>query len=270
MPITSFSQENGLRCGYFFYRKNAKEMDWVKYLNMRLDYIDGKSVFYDEYSYERDSLRLLAFDERGMTKDPAEYYKIISLPNPKLDEVTFMDYNNSNYVQCYKRISITMRSEGKLEMPSWTLTDESDTIDSCKCKKAIADYLGRTWIVWYTEEIPIPAGPWRLWGTPGLIVDAKDSEDLFHFKLVWTDSLENHNRMDFLDLCYPRFNTRRNEEFRHFFLSPFEAERMNMRLRTEDGYYEDMAGIRVIRRTPGREKKMKYIPLIPSDYWKNK
>ena len=35
----------------------------------------------------------------------------------------------------------------------------------------------------YTPEIPSPAGPWKLWGLPGLIVEATESEGIFSFSL---------------------------------------------------------------------------------------
>ncbi|MDO4770595.1 MAG: GLPGLI family protein [Porphyromonas sp.] len=46
-----------------------------------------------------------------------------------------------------------------------------------------ATVLGRRWTVWYTLEVPTPAGPWKLWGLPGLIVEATEAEGLFAFSL---------------------------------------------------------------------------------------
>lgn len=36
-----------------------------------------------------------------------------------------------------------------------------------KCKSATAEFRGRKYKVWYTMEIPIPIGPWKLGGLPG-------------------------------------------------------------------------------------------------------
>ena len=68
--------QSSIQCGYHFTRKDAPDKAPRKYLNMRLDYVDGASMFYDLFTYERDSLWVLAFDENGKTKNQKEYDKI--------------------------------------------------------------------------------------------------------------------------------------------------------------------------------------------------
>ncbi|RQE01044.1 GLPGLI family protein, partial [Prevotella intermedia] len=41
-----------------------------------------------------------------------------------------------------------------------------------ECKKATTNFRGRYWEVWYTEDIPISQGPWKLCGLPGMILKA--------------------------------------------------------------------------------------------------
>lgn len=67
---------------------------------------------------------------------------------------------------------------------SWSLTEETDHICGYLCKKAMGEYGGRSWIVWYTPEIPVPFGPWKLSGLPGLIMAAFDSENIHHFTAI--------------------------------------------------------------------------------------
>lgn len=57
----------------------------------------------------------------------------------------------------------------------WQLIDETKKIDSLSCQKAIGKFRGRTYTAWYAKEIPVAAGPWKLHGLPGLIVEAEDS-----------------------------------------------------------------------------------------------
>ena len=62
---------------------------------------------------------------------------------------------------------------------AWTLTDDTLTVSSYLCQQATATFRGVEWRVWYTEEIPSSAGPWRLRGLPGLIVKAESEAHTF-------------------------------------------------------------------------------------------
>ena len=64
----------------------------------------------------------------------------------------------------------------------WELvSNETKKINDIECKKAITHFRGSTWEVWYAPSIPLPFGPWKLHGLPGLILEAKDKEEKFYF-----------------------------------------------------------------------------------------
>ena len=56
----------------------------------------------------------------------------------------------------------------------WTLLPESEEICGYKCYKAITNFRGRQWEAWYTDDIPLNNGPWKLGNLPGLILKAQD------------------------------------------------------------------------------------------------
>ena len=62
---------------------------------------------------------------------------------------------------------------------TWKLSDDTLTVCGYLCQQATATFRGVEWRVWYTEEIPSSAGPWRLRGLPGLIVKAESEAHTF-------------------------------------------------------------------------------------------
>ena len=62
---------------------------------------------------------------------------------------------------------------------AWTLTDDTLTVSGYLCQQANCKFRGVVWTVCYTEEIPSSAGPWRLRGLPGMIVQAENEAHTF-------------------------------------------------------------------------------------------
>ena len=62
---------------------------------------------------------------------------------------------------------------------AWTLIEDTMTVSGYLCQQATTTFRGVEWCVWYTEEIPSSAGPWRLRGLPGLIVKAESEAHTF-------------------------------------------------------------------------------------------
>ncbi len=63
----------------------------------------------------------------------------------------------------------------------WTIKDELKDICGYQCQKAIGKFRGRDYIVWYTGDIPLNFGPWKLYGLPGMILEAEDSKNQIAF-----------------------------------------------------------------------------------------
>lgn len=65
----------------------------------------------------------------------------------------------------------------KLPDFGWQIMQEKKKIEGYECFKAISKpFRGRTYIAWFCPEIPIPDGPWKLCGLPGLILEAQDEK----------------------------------------------------------------------------------------------
>lgn len=71
----------------------------------------------------------------------------------------------------------------------WKVTKESKKIGSYTCYKATTkNFGGRNYEVWFTYEIPIPTGPWKFHGLPGLILEVHDDRNLIN---ITFNSIEN-------------------------------------------------------------------------------
>ena len=65
---------------------------------------------------------------------------------------------------------------------TWNLELGDTTIVGYNCKKATCNFRGRKWTAWYTLDIPISEGPWKIDGLPGMILKAVDSLNQFSFE----------------------------------------------------------------------------------------
>lgn len=135
---------------------------------------DGSSFFYSIYNAENktsqtsDMKTFLAND----SKKKGAHYQLFR--DAAKNDLTCITDAPDNFFFKEENISI-----------QWNIIDK-DTMTVCgyPCKKATTSYAGRTWIAWFSEDLPISCGPWKLSGLPGLILSASDSENYFKFSCV--------------------------------------------------------------------------------------
>jgi GLPGLI family protein len=59
---------------------------------------------------------------------------------------------------------------------NWFITQDIRVIKNFTCKKATGYFRGRSYIAWFTTDIPIVAAPWKFIGLPGLVMDIEDDK----------------------------------------------------------------------------------------------
>ena len=97
---------------------------------------------------------------------------------------------------------------------AWALTDDTLTVSGYLCQQATATFRGVAWTAWYTEEIPSSAGPWRLRGLSGLIVEAKSEAHTFRLAKVRQEAspiIAPEQRPDVHRMKYAKLLKHRNE-----------------------------------------------------------
>lgn len=78
-----------------------------------------------------------------------------------------------------------------LDGMSWELTDSVADILGYSCQMAECDYHGRRWTAWFTTEIPVSEGPWKLHGLPGLILKAIEADGVYEFTATGLEKYDN-------------------------------------------------------------------------------
>lgn len=67
----------------------------------------------------------------------------------------------------------------------WNFSDEeTGSIMGYDCRKATVKFAGRSYTAWFTPEIPLPFGPYKFGGLPGLILKLEDAERQFVWEAV--------------------------------------------------------------------------------------
>ncbi|GAB6982088.1 GLPGLI family protein [Prevotella dentasini] len=143
--------------------------------DMRLDIGSKVSRFYS-YTRERFDSILYANMEKGdfdtspgVSSGSIRWEMYRNYPEGK---TSFFDAIFSN----------RYRIEEPTQQPEWEIVaDSSATIMGYPCQMARTNFKGRTWTAWYTEDIPLDFGPWKLCGLPGLILRASDATGQFIF-----------------------------------------------------------------------------------------
>lgn len=82
------------------------------------------------------------------------------------------------YVESHTPYRYTVEDD---TLPTWKILDERRTLGGYSCQKATTLFRGREFIAWFTKDIPIAGGPWKLGGLPGLILEATSVDQKYQY-----------------------------------------------------------------------------------------
>ena len=162
----------------FPYRKFRKEREWA----------EGKKQFAADF---------LQMNKREYMEG---YDFIDELPLLRAESFCFMPQVWTDYPEGQVTVRDAIppsiyETQEKRKTIKWTLSDErlrvgeqgsgiTLTVGGYLCKTAVCQLHGRKWTVRYAEDIPTTAGPWKLCGLPGLIVEAASDDGIHRFTLT--------------------------------------------------------------------------------------
>lgn len=81
----------------------------------------------------------------------------------------------------YETIQYQIFSDNTTFPAKWKLSSEFKTLLGYKCQKAEIEFGGRSWVAWYALDIPIPDGPYKFNGLPGLILQVASTDGEYSF-----------------------------------------------------------------------------------------
>ncbi|WP_299443552.1 GLPGLI family protein [uncultured Aquimarina sp.] len=138
-----------------------------------LRYRDGESIYIKTEDLPLyDTLNTTAKNNKNKIEKVSKKYK-----NHKTKELLseYINYMNPLYG---KDIAIN----DTLYNYDWKLSEKTENIFGYTCKSASTiNKSGREVLVWYTDEVPIKAGPREYWGLPGLIVQIEIDDKVLIF-----------------------------------------------------------------------------------------
>lgn len=146
---------------------------------MMLEVGKKSSVYYSYTAYVRDSVLLADAQNHASQDVMSEHAKAYG--NARVTYQIYKNYPVGKVTTLDRIVTSNFRCEEKNEKPQWTLLPDTATILVYPCRKATCRFRGRTYVAWYTMEIPVSEGPWKLCGLPGLIVKAEDSRGHYTF-----------------------------------------------------------------------------------------
>lgn len=84
----------------------------------------------------------------------------------------------------------------------WKLTNDTSTILGYQAQKATCDFGGRSWVAWFSSEIPFNDGPYKFNGLPGLIMKVYDTRYHYVFEIVSIEKPEKELMIEFVEKEY--------------------------------------------------------------------
>ncbi len=171
-----------LKCVYLEEAVNlADQPDNVQKDEFVLLMDDNLSAFYSQYNRSRqvakDSLLRMGLSAIEVAA------RVNSMPKGKSIEIYRNQPESGRYLH-YEQIASDFRFEDAIPQIAWVMGEQTKEILGHTCQKAVGTLYGREWTVWFAMDIPLFHGPWLLAGLPGLILEAVDSDNLFHFTAI--------------------------------------------------------------------------------------
>ena len=165
------AQNNRVIYEYRFAPDSTKT-DSLKTEWMYLDINKKGSKFYSKSSFESDSIV-----QESIKKQLASGTRNVSVSRQRQGgEINYEVEKTYPEYKTYLIASVGNDAYKVLEdrKINWKIAPEKKKLGEFNVQKATAEFAGRSWIAWFTTDVPIQDGPYKFSGLPGLIVEIYD------------------------------------------------------------------------------------------------
>ena len=162
------------------------------------------SVLYSHYRYFADSLLQTKEGKKvweNLMETAITNGNINSRPGSRTTDDYLFKNDPAGQLTTLTRLLVTeVKFSEPYESQNWQLYDSSKMIQGYTCHCARTSFRGRQYEAWYTPEIPVPEGPWKFCGLPGLILEIYDTTHDYQYTLVGlkTENIAPLEELDFI------------------------------------------------------------------------
>lgn len=139
-----------------------------------------KMIFNDNFSFNTEKEVKLSDNEKETHKSEGSVTNKIIEGRRNLTPIfLYNDKQNFYFNEEFIDGEIAVVKEDKITW-KWKILSETKKIGNFTCQKAQTTFRGSAFTAWFTNEIPVPFGPWKAKDLPGLILELFDSNEIMH------------------------------------------------------------------------------------------
>ena len=180
---------------------------------------NGKAIYYHDIIDPKDV-------KKGITNDGNGNFNIsISDGTPLITKQKY--YSKQDSAEVYFTGSYKNKLcliEDKVPDVLWRIQPESQKqIQNFTCTKAIGQFRGSEIVVYFTTDLPLPFGPWKFKGLPGVILEAYVANDKQNYSFTVSKVIYPHKNdislelsekeKSFIPMSYQKFYKKMSNDF---------------------------------------------------------
>jgi GLPGLI family protein len=160
-------------------KKTQMEVEYQEINNTDLP----NQTFATLYIDNNNTIYLLKYSTNTLNVEESEG-TTYRLPKDPFEPYTKIDHNKKEIFILDELFGKNFLIKDNYNTLKWNITSESKDIAGHSCVKATTTFRGREWVAWFASDIPVPYGPWKLYGLPGLILETYDVTNMYTIRAV--------------------------------------------------------------------------------------